>query len=121
MQLALDYESKLASIDLCLLGVGGDGHTCSLFHNHPLLSSEKKVDFLLDSPKPPSGRITLTLKALKTAHYCVFVCMGKDKADMIHSVFKLNLKYPCTLVKPDSGNLLWLIDYEAASKLNKFS
>ena len=63
-QAAADYEDKLKSLmgtdvqaDLLLLGMGPDGHTCSLFPNHELLDEKDKiVAAIKDSPKAPPQR-----------------------------------------------------------------
>lgn len=73
LEVADDYEQQLVqtfasgnsarypTFDLILLGMGPDGHTCSLFPGHELLSENSRwIAEINDSPKPPSRRITFT-------------------------------------------------------------
>lgn len=120
---ALDYEQKLKNafnsdiykFDLLLLGMGPDGHTCSLFPNHSLLEEATlNVASIIDSPKPPPSRITLTYKVINNARNCIFAMSGAGKADMAKRILKDNEDLPAARVKPE-GSLYWIVD-EAASK-----
>ncbi|KAG0226324.1 suppressor of los1-1 [Actinomortierella wolfii] len=129
---AEDYISQLAKtfatkdsvrfpvFDLILLGVGPDGHTCSLFPGHPLL--EEGQDWcaaIHDSPKPPPRRITLTFPVLNHAHNVAFVAAGAGKQDMMHTLLDEHLAtpLPAQLVKPITGSLTWFLDDAAAAKV----
>lgn len=77
-------------LDLAILGFGPDGHTCSLFPNHKLLSSSdgKLVDYLEDSPKPPPQRITLTFKTLNEHTRNIIFCgAGESKNPILKQIF----------------------------------
>jgi len=123
---AKDYEDKLKAImgdkpqaDLLLLGMGPDGHTCSLFPGHDLLNEKDKIVApIKDSPKPPPQRVTLTLPVLNAAKAVTFVSTGDGKKEMIKNILKdKNETFPSTRVKPTNGDLFWIVDRPAAAYL----
>ncbi|CAH0546115.1 unnamed protein product [Brassicogethes aeneus] len=124
---ASDYARKIAEcfpnndpkFDMLLLGMGPDGHTCSLFPGHPLSEDTTRlVAAITDSPKPPAERITMTFRVINKAKNCVFAMCGKEKADMVKRILVDKEDLPSTRVKPTSGELFWIVDKEAAQFLD---
>lgn len=72
-----------APLDLVLLAIGEDGHVASLFPGSPALASSRLVAPVLDAPKPPAERVTLTLVALRAARRVVILATGDAKADAV--------------------------------------
>lgn len=115
-----DNASNMPRFNILFLGVGPDGHTCSLFPNHRLLKeSNKWISYITDSPKPPPERITMTFPVLNNAKFCVFVASGEEKAQIIKEILEDKRPLPAALVQPHSGKLVWLMDKAAGSKLSK--
>ncbi|EGG01450.1 uncharacterized protein MELLADRAFT_50106 [Melampsora larici-populina 98AG31] len=130
-ELSHDYEKQLMNefagknavafprFDLILLGTGPDGHTCSLFPSHALLSEDSAwVGWLDDSPKPPSTRITITYPVLNHAHKVAFVAVGEGKKEVLRKVLdQPDLGLPASMVKPlPPGQVYWFVDEAAASE-----
>jgi 6-phosphogluconolactonase len=82
---ARDYAKLLPpALDLLILGVGDDGHVCSLFPNHPALHvANTTVIAIDDSPKPPPRRLTLTLPYVVKSKQIWVVAIGQRKLAVI--------------------------------------
>ena len=106
--------------DLILLGMGEDGHTASLFPDHPLLAEKKRwVVPIYNSPKPPPRRVTLTLPVINNAGHVAFLITGAGKAEVLpRAVTGTSPTVPAGLVTPLAGRLDWFVDEAAAANLN---
>ena len=121
---AADYQAAILAavpdgvLDLVLLGIGPDGHTCSLFPGHALVDEkERLVASIVDSPKPPPERITMTFPLVNRARHALFVVTG-DKADALHGALdEPEKRLPAGLVNAEST--AFFVDQKAASKLSK--
>ena len=115
------YERELPEggvIDVVHLGLGPDGHVCSLFPDHPLLDERARlVASLDDSPKPPPSRITLTLPALERARSVWFLALGASKADAVASAIGDPSSRISAAIVERTTNARWFLDRPAASKL----
>jgi 6-phosphogluconolactonase len=114
--------SGLPAFDLLLIGFGPDGHICSLFPGHPLLTDESdwadgSARWILpigDSPKPPPARITFSLPVVNSAVRVVLVGTGEGKKEIVRDAFAPGSTLPCAMI---AGDPLWILDAPAASLL----
>ncbi|CAN5177434.1 6-phosphogluconolactonase [soil metagenome] len=78
---AAEPGQSLPSFDITFLGVGPDGHVASLFPDHPGIQVvDATVVSVIDSPKPPPSRLSLTLAAINSSARLWLVVAGADKA-----------------------------------------
>jgi 6-phosphogluconolactonase len=107
-------------LDLVLLGVGPDGHVCSLFPGHALLQETSLwVAAVKDSPKPPPRRLTLTLPVLAAAGHVVVAAMGQAKAAVVQEAIEdPRSMLRVALAAKRAPRVTYLLDREAASRLH---
>jgi 6-phosphogluconolactonase len=128
---AQDYESELRdffrleqagfpSFNLLLLGLGENGQVASLFPYHRALHEDNRLVVAVDVAATPNRRISLTMPVLNSAERVLFLVSGAQKADAVGNILQGPSdpeQYPAQLVKPLSGETMWLMDRAAASRL----
>jgi 6-phosphogluconolactonase len=106
--------------DLVLLGMGDDGHTASLFPHTEALHELGRLVVANHVPQKDMWRITLTWPVINRARKVAFLIEGAAKADVLHDVllgeYDPEAK-PSQLIRPASGELMFLLDAAAAAKL----
>lgn len=100
--------------DLVLMGLGGDGHTASLFPSSPALDDKAHwvVGVAKAGMEPFVPRVTLTLPALASTHEMLFLVDGSDKRDILRRILAGD-DLPARRAY-SQGDLVWLVDRAAA-------
>ena len=114
------YADDIPAFDVALIGIGPDGHCCSLFPDQP--GPHEQVTSLVgvrNSPKPPPERLSLTFRALEASSQVWVIASGGGKADAVAAALSPDAD---PLHVPSAGarghnRTLWLIDQDAAAKL----
>jgi 6-phosphogluconolactonase len=110
------------AFDLMQLGMGPEGHTASLFPHQPSLHEQQRLVMPVSVPKPPPPRLTFTPRILNASLHVLFLVTGEEKADAVQAVLESEYQpdeYPAQIVKPSKGEVTWMLDAAAASKLQK--
>lgn len=118
----LDNEKVGGRLDYALLGMGGDGHTASLFPQTPGLGeSDRWVVFndgeLVAEPRP---RLTMTYPLINSARQISVLVTGKGKHERLVDVAQAGKdieRVPISGVIPtaDDVDLVWYMDHAAAT------
>lgn len=115
-----EHHREMPAFDVLLLGMGGDGHTASIFPESPsVYEDEATVVPVRDSPKPPPTRVSLTLPAIRRASEVWMLTTGEEKANAV----ALALSGAGEVQIPAAGargqvRTRWLLDKSAASELS---
>jgi 6-phosphogluconolactonase len=112
---------ELPRFDVLLLGMGNDGHTASLFPGTSALHADEHLVVANWVGKLDTERITLTASVLNNAACILVLVTGEDKAPaakaVLHGAYEPE-QLPAQLLAPTQGQLVWLLDRAAASRLD---
>lgn len=120
------YEETLREVfgeiprfGLVLLGLGSDGHTASLFPGGTALKeTERWAAPAYARIKLPRSRITLTVPVFNAAEKVVFLIAGEEKSEIVREMVECGTDAPAARIQPKDGELIYLLDNPAASKLS---
>lgn len=101
--------------DLVLLGLGGDGHICSLLPGSPVLEERQRWVAPVAKGRPEI-RITLTYPCVQSSRMTAFLVSGAEKAEAVRGARAGDPSLPGGRLQPE-GDLVWLLDRAAANLL----
>jgi len=107
-------KQALPQLDLILLGLGGDGHTASIFPGSEVLHETVRLVAAPWVQKQNTYRITMTLPLLNNGAAVVFLVSGAEKAEIVKKVLEGPKLFPAQAVAP----ALWMLDQDAAKNLS---
>src|ERR1041385_7749093 len=111
-------KQSLPRLDLILLGLGPDGHTASIFPGSDVLHETKRLVSAPWVEKFNTHRITMTLPLLNNGASVLFLISGAEKAEIVKEILQGPKQSAGREVKPTTGDVLWLLDRDAASALS---
>ncbi len=114
------FDHSQNTFDLVLLGLGTDGHTLSLFPGAPLPKDENQWILSIYHEEENMHRLSLTPDIVNRASTVVFLVTKKNKSSIVEAILHGTQQpevYPACSIRPESGELHWFLDKEAASRL----
>lgn len=106
--------------DLILLGMGDNGHCASLFPGGQAVREQERWVVAEFIDELNMWRLTLTPVVINLAREVVFLVAGANKAEMLQEVLQGPFapdERPSQIVRPSPGEVIWMVDAAAASKL----
>ena len=103
--------------DLMLLGMGGDGHTASLFPGTEALNERKKLVMAYFVPVLGRRRMTFTFPLINASSNVILLVTGADKAQAVSHLLSDTPEatdLPAGRVNPHDGKLYIVLDSAAA-------
>lgn len=102
-------------IDICLLGMGSDGHTASVFPQQISLMTTSIPVAETKNPYSGQRRITMTGKLINNSLTTIFLAHGKEKKDVLKLILdnRERESFPAGFVINAHDGVYWFLDTEA--------
>ena len=115
------FAADMPGFDLAFLGLGENGHTASLFPGTAAVAERERWVTEVYVPEEKLHRVTLTVPVINRTALVAFLVTGSGKAEVLREVLEGTadpLLLPARLIRPVKGELLWMVDHEAARLLH---
>lgn len=106
-------SGRIPTFDLCLLGMGSDGHFASIFPDTPAEHERDRLVMVNPVKKINSHRLTLTFPVFEQARAVFFLVTGADKQEAVTRVKAGKQELPAELLT-HLRDTKWFIDPDAA-------
>lgn len=127
---AMKYETTILeffsdtkpSLDICLLGLGEDGHTASLFPETTILQEKKGLVRSVFVSKLDTDRVSFTIPFILSSKNIVFFISGKSKAKILDRIITGDYepeKYPSQFIQGKTKSIYFFYDEAAGRILEK--
>ncbi|EKD31833.1 MAG: hypothetical protein ACD_77C00235G0001 [uncultured bacterium] len=80
------YLGNIQGYDMVILGIGGDGHTSSIFPGQDHLLKSKKIYEESVNPNTGQKRVALTSNGIFNSHIVFFYINGADKLSIVENI-----------------------------------
>lgn len=116
------YATELGEVifDICLLGIGRDGHVAAIYPDHPSLNVQSETTLTVvgvsDAPNPPTERVTLTMNAINRSNEVWLLASGAPKQAIVARALQHDPALPAGLVH-GAHSTHWFLDQDAAAGL----
>ncbi len=113
-----EFKEGAPSFDLILLGIGGDGHTASLFADDEQVDDTEQLILPVSLPHLKEERISLAMPVINNAKNVIVLVLGAQKSEIMKEIIKGKSDIPVSKVELTNGQLTYLLDKEAAQQLS---
>lgn len=106
--------------DICVVGMGDDGHTLSLFPGSPLIADDGGASFTAIDVPGKGYRLTLTPSGLARCGKIVLIVTGAAKAKILHQVLYGPINesaLPAQILRRHADKLIVFADEAASAHL----
>jgi len=73
-------------LDVVFLSIGEDGHVASIFPGHPSAESHETTVAVVDAPKPPFERVSLSVDTIRKSTHRLITAFGEEKSLVISRI-----------------------------------
>lgn len=111
-------EGEFPAFDIVLMEIAEDGHVASLFPHTDSVTNDANIAAAVTTANVLLHRITLKSGTINMARNIFMVATGGNKAQVVADIVAgKNPDYTASLIKPVNGDLYYILDLDASSRL----